>query len=83
LKGLPDFRNAIGDVDELAHDGGDDKHGRLTCGGQASGEALAPIGPVGGDHGGHVQGFAHEGMTYLGQARLGLHAAAGFVLTRV
>src|SRR5574337_1101682 len=46
-------------------------------------EELAPVGPVEGHHGWHVEGLAQEGMADLGHARLGSDAAARLMLSRV
>src|SRR5574338_437742 len=83
VEGLSRLEHAIGHMEELAHHGADDEHRRLAVGGQAQTEELAPVGPVEGHHGWHVEGLAQEGMADLGHARLGSDAAARLMLSRV
>lgn len=73
------LEDAEGDVGEFTHHGADDELGRLAVGSEAFAEALAPLGFVECDHGGHVERAAQEGMADLGEVRPAADAAARFM----
>ena len=64
-------------MNEFTHHSPDNELGRLAGCSEAFAEAFAPSGFVERGHGGHVKGFAQEGVPDLGQTRLTLDAAAG------
>lgn len=67
----PRLEDTEGNMDKLTYHGAEDDH----SGGQTVLNARPPGGLRGGDHSGHVERFAQQGMAHLGEARFALHAA--------
>src|SRR6185369_1525335 len=79
VEGVAGTNHTEGDLSELAHHGADDEFWRFAVAGQALAKALTPLGFVQGNHRGHIQGAAQEGMSDLRKTRSHPYAAAGFM----
>ena len=74
------LEDATGCLEEFAHEGSDDDHGRFAClvqpGGESGQGVLALRAKQ--DKGGHVEGFAQAAVALLAHAAAAPHAGAGF-----
>lgn len=83
IEGLSRFEDAEYDMNELAHHGADDDHGRLADSSESFPKGPPPSGLMQGHHGRHVKRLAQPRMTHFREARFAAHTAARFVLARV